>query len=372
MKNKVFLVSNIFPIYREALWKELAKSDLFKIDFFFTLSNPMGIKSCDDFKYFSNYSNMYFCKGLWLFNKILFWQKGILKASVVGKFDVIILLGDMYNLSTWFAAIISRIRKKKVVFWSHGFYGNEFFFKKIIRHFFFQIPNDHILYSELAAETMFMRGFKKQNLHVIYNSLDFKKQNIIYKKLKKEVSPITFFENNNLPLIIYSGRLMKEKKVELLVNAVNELNSESVKYNLLIVGDGPNRQYLESISLERSPKYTYYYGSCYNEEEIARLIFCSNLMVSPGNIGLAAVHSLTYGTPVLTHDNFSNQMPEAEIIKENINGNFFIENSKESLKFKIRESVNNNLKINKCRKLVKKQYNADFQIKVFNSILNKL
>jgi glycosyltransferase involved in cell wall biosynthesis len=370
MKYKVFLVSNIFPLYREALWKDLAQSNLFQIDFFFNPSNPMGIKPCKDFKYFSNYSKMHFCKGLWLFNKILVWQKGVLKASLVGKFDAIILLGDMYNLSTWLAAIISRLRKKQVIFWSHGFYGNEVFLKKIIRHFFFQIPNDHILYSDLAKEIMVMRGFKKQNLHVVYNSLDFKNQNIIYKKLKKQENPITFFENNNLPLIIYSGRLIKEKKVELLINAVNELNNKNNNYNLLIVGDGPNKQNLERMLIERSSKNVFFYGSCYNEEEIAKLIFYSNIMVSPGNIGLAAIHSLTYGTPVLTHDNFSNQMPEVEIIKENVNGNFFAENSIESLKFKIRESINNNFKKSKCRELVKEKYNTNFQIKIFNSILH--
>ena len=74
----------------------------------------------------------------------------------------------------------------------------------------------------------------------------------------------------------------------------------------------------------------------------------------------------------MTHDNFSNQMPEVEIIKENVNGNFFAENPIESLKFKIRESINNNFKKSKCRELVKEKYNTNFQIKIFNSILDKL
>ena len=44
--------------------------------------------------------------------------------------------------------------------------------------------------------------------------------------------------------------------------------------------------------------------------------------VSPGNVGLTAIHSLSYGTPVLTHNNFNNQMPEVESIQPGFNGYF--------------------------------------------------
>jgi len=359
-------------LYRRAIWKKLAKSSFFEIEFFFNLYNPMGVKPFQEFQDFSNYSKLHFCKGVWFFNKILFWQTRIVNAALMSKYDTIILGGDMYNLSIWLSAVISRLRKKKVVFWSHGFYGNELFLKKLIRHVFYCISNDHLLYSELAKERMIKKGFKKENLHVVYNSLEFKNQNRFYKKLKKEKNTISFFENNSLPLLIYTGRLIKEKKVDLLINAVIELNNEDKKYNLLIVGDGPKRQYLESLLKKSSSHNIFFYGSCYNEEEISRLIFFSNLMVSPGNIGLAAIHSLTYGTPVLTHNNLLNQMPEVESIKENINGNLFIENSLESLKLEIKKSISFNFNKKKCRKIVKKKYNANFQIKVLNSVINQL
>jgi glycosyltransferase involved in cell wall biosynthesis len=371
MKSKVILVSNIFPLYREALWRLLSQSKHFEIDFYFNLNNPMGIRSFKDFNNFPNLKKLHFCKGIWVFNKILIWQTNVIRESVLGSFDVIILLGDMYNLSTWIAAIIGRFRNKKVVFWSHGFYGNESFLKKIVRYFFFKIPNDHLLYSDLAKSKMIKKGFQNQNLHVIYNSLNFQNQNRIFKELKKENKNISFFKNNNLPIVIYSGRLIREKKVDQLIKAIVELNSENKNYNLLIVGDGPERFNLENLSKNSNfLNNVYFYGSCYEEKDIARLIYFSDLMVSPGNIGLLAIHSLTYGTPVLTHGNFSNQMPEVEIIKENINGSLFNENSLESLKYKISEMIGCNFKKHNCREMVKKKYNTEFQIKVFNNILN--
>ncbi|GIS05973.1 MAG: hypothetical protein CM15mP109_07290 [Candidatus Dadabacteria bacterium] len=50
-------------------------------------------------------------------------------------------------------------------------------------------------------------------------------------------------------------------------------------------------------------------------------------MVSPGNTGLNAVHFLSYGPPVGTHNYFYNQMPEAAIIEaQKKTGFFFNEN----------------------------------------------
>ena len=35
-----------------------------------------------------------------------------------------------------------------------------------------------------------------------------------------------------------------------------------------------------------------------------------------GNVGLACIHSLSYGTPVCTHNDMNYQMPEAEILND--------------------------------------------------------
>ena len=66
-----------------------------------------------------------------------------------------------------------------------------------------------------------------------------------------------------------------------------------------------------------------FYGATYDEKELSKLIYMSDLTVSPGNIGLTAIHSLSYGTPVCSHSNFNNQMPESEAIINFENGFFF-------------------------------------------------
>lgn len=54
-------------------------------------------------------------------------------------------------------------------------------------------------------------------------------------------------------------------------------------------------------------------------------------MISPGKVGLTAMHGLAYGVPIITHGNFDNQMPESEAIQPGVTGDFFEEDSVESL-----------------------------------------
>ena len=51
---------------------------------------------------------------------------------------------------------------------------------------------------------------------------------------------------------------------------------------------------------------------------------------------LTSIHALTYGTPVATHSDFQNQMPEAAAIIDNINGFFFKRDDEYDLAKKIK------------------------------------
>ena len=96
--------------------------------------------------------------------------------------------------------------------------------------------------------------------------------------------------------------------------------------------------------------------------------------MSPGNVGLTCIHSLSYGTPVCTHNNFFNQMPESEIITDGKNGIFFEENSLEDLKEKIIfwfDNLHGKYSKEFIRKKIDESYNPANQIKIFNNIIEE-
>ena len=81
----------------------------------------------------------------------------------------------------------------------------------------------------------------------------------------------------------------------------------------------------------KSDENVWFYGPSYKEEELSQLLYDADLCVAPGNIGLTAMHAMTYGCPCISHNDFKWQMPEFEAIQENITGAFFERDNIEDL-----------------------------------------
>ena len=115
---------------------------------------------------------------------------------------------------------------------------------------------------------------------------------------------------------------------------------------------------------------------CYDEKVNAELVYHADLCVSPGNVGLTAIHSMMFGTPVITHNNFAYQMPEFEAIRSSGTGDFFEQGSIDSLALSIGNWFVNKsgkrLEVrNACFKEIDEQWNPYFQMKAFKSVLRK-
>ena len=374
---KVIYFTNIFPHYRKALWEEILNSEQFNITIYCSKNNPLAIKeskSIDAFNFKKGKIN--YIKGFWLFKKILIWQKSVLTICTSNTFDSIIFLGEVNVLSNWLGALICRFRRKKVFFWSHGFYGNESLLKYFFRKLFYKIADEHIVYENRGRNLMINSGFKPQKVHVIYNSLDYKNQKLLFEKLnKRKENSIVFFRNNTLPVFIYIGRLIESKRVDQLIHALKNVNKSNQLCNLLIVGSGPDEEKLKGLAKnEIISKTIHFYGACYDENIISNFIFNSICTVSPGNIGLTVINSFSYGTPAITHNNFENQMPEAEVIKEGITGFFFKENDILSLERALIDMINSKINFKaECRRVIDRFYNPTYQVKILESIMvNKL
>lgn len=356
MKN-IFYITNIFPYYRKPIWELLLNEKAYNFHFYYSNQNLNGIKAADDIKN----EKLNLIKNYFFLGRII-WQKGIILEIIKKRPDKIILLGEMNVISNWLIAILSKYLKIEVIFWGHGLYGNEKLFKKFLRIIFLKLADKHLLYGDRAREIMIKNGFNSSNLIVVYNSLDFEKQNIHYKNLKNSIIED---ENEDLKLI-FIGRLTKNKRLDILINAIKKAERPII---LNLIGEGEEKKNLIELVKKYNLKNINFLGEIFDERAISESIFFSDLCVSPGNVGLTAIHSLTYGTPVLTHDNFNFQMPEAEAIKENISGIFFKINNTNDLANKIKKFKKSNFNKTKVREIVLKKYNPFYQKTIFDKII---
>lgn len=372
--NKIFHFTNIAPHYRASLWAKLLNDHNGEFHFFFDSNLNFGIQSIDFTAeaFLEHQRRLHSLKNYRLSNKIIFWQNCVIGQSLKSKFSQAIFLGDMYCLSTWVAVTICRLRGIEVTFWGHGLYGKEGTLKSFIRKTFYRLANKHLLYERRAKSLMAKQGFNPEKLYVVFNSLDYDKHKILrenYRSLsKRDVYPL--LSNPNLPTLVFIGRLTSTKKLDMLLNVANSMNKDKNSVNLVFIGDGPERAKLEKLGQHGiNEKWLHFVGACYSEDEIGKYLSVSDLCVSPGNVGLTAIHSLSFGTPVCTHGNLANQMPEAEAIIDGYNGFYFKENDLSDLESGIKKWFLNNTEKDqvrdRCFEIIDKYYNPDYQLTVF-------
>ena len=368
---------NLAPHYRAPLWRVLLNNPGWNMHFFY--GDHANVVETIDFEREGlslNSKQIHKVKNYWWKGTVLIWQKGVIRECMKSQFEFAVFPGEMSRLSTWVAAIICRLRGVKVVFWEHGLYGNEKGFRLILKKAFFSLAHKHLLYERRAKKLMIEHGFAPDNLYVFFNSLDYDVHKVLRHKLqaldKKDVFP--FFTNPYLPVVIFIGRLTGVKKLDLLLQAVNQINDKQTDVNLLIVGDGAHKNSLEEQGRAGIQNgWLYFAGACYDEEKNGRYLSMSDLCVSPGNVGLTAIHSLSFGTPVCTHDNMYHQMPESGAIQAGHNGFFFKENDAKDLKVKIEDWLNlmDRRQVRKnSYEIIDKYYNPHYQLTVFNRLVS--
>tara|TARA_R110002094_G_scaffold17640_7_gene29212 strand:- start:141 stop:1181 length:1041 start_codon:yes stop_codon:yes gene_type:complete len=302
------------------------------------------------------------------------WIKGMV-SILFKKYDIYILTADPFILSNWIFLILNIPLRKDIYVWGHGWYGREGKGKSILKKIFFKLSDGIFLYGNYAKELMEAEGFHANKLHVVYNSLDYDAQ----LKIRNTLQPTSIYKDifkNDYPVIIFTGRLTKVKQLDLLINAHYLLHKKDIKVNVFILGDGPEKRTLQALVKKYGLEAHYcFYGACYDENKIGEFYYNSNVCVSPGNVGLTGIHAMTYGCPVIAHNNFPNQMPEFEAIKDGINGMFFEEGNPEDLSKCILKFVD--LSMNRehirteCFNVIDTYYNPDYQIKLLNKVILK-
>lgn len=266
------------------------------------------------------------------------------------------------------------LHKKKVYLWTHGIYGKENYFELLWKKILLGLADELFIYGDYSCNLMKQLGFDSNKLHVIHNSLAYDVQLELRNKMKVSDLYQEHFKND-APVVIFIGRLMPNKKLDLLVEAIYQLKQKGTICNLVFIGDGSEKDKLKSkASVLNIENNIWFYGACYDEKVNAELIYNADLCVSPGNIGLTAMHVLMFGCPVITHDDFAYQMPEFESVRPNCTGNFFKKDDLASLVDAIdtwllshktsREQIRR-----ECYKEIDTYWNPYYQMNILKSVI---
>ena len=368
MKKKLCIITNIGSHYRYPIFSLISKE--IGCDFFIGDKLNQAIKTFD-------YNQLNGYKAT-LHNKFwgpFYWQKKSV-CLVFKHYKYYILDGEPYCLTSWGILILCRLLGKTTIAWSHGWYGREGFIKRIIKKVFFSLFHELMIYSEYAINLMVDQGFNPKHLHCIANSLDSDKQ----KELRNSLTLNNLYKEhfqNEYPTIIYCGRIQKWKRLDMIIDSMEILAKEGNLVNAIFIGSDIEQVNLEDYARNKGlSKNIWMYGPCYDDRAIGEFFYNASVCVSPGNVGLTAIHALTFGCPVITHDQFAYQGPEFEVISPGVTGNFFKkDNVTELSKFIKKWTALNEKERKKVRiaafNIIDQKWNIHYQIKVIKDIVDE-
>lgn len=308
-----------------------------------------------------------------IYLKYFLWRPKLIKQLFKG-YDAFLITGDLCY--SYIPFIIGcKILGKKVYGWGHGPKHK----KGVLTLIFWWVLTNltgFFCYGERGRQRLIDLGYKPQKTFTIYNSLNCNTEEAKSGRLKSDIISTHF--NNALPTVLFVGRLTPQKKIDNLIKIASAHREKGINYNLLIIGDGPESAELKKLSeATRMQHQIWFYGECYDESKLNELIYNCDVCCSPGNVGLTALHAMTYGVPVISNDDFETQMPEYETIVPQKTGLFFEKNNWDDLADKISFWITNysddgnrsEIRQN-CFEMIDNKWNVQNQINILKKVLN--
>ena len=265
-------------------------------------------------------------KELYISIKILFLKKYLLikKLKKINS-DIIISTRTIHN--KWVGKYANKNSIK--IAQEHNHHNNN---KKYIKKLLKSLKNINYLMPVSKELTNFYKEkLKNKNTKVIYipHALDI---------FPKKISDL---KNEN---IISVGRLSKEKGFSDLIKVFEKLYLKDNKYKLKIIGDGSEKEYLNSLILEKNLSKSIELCGFKNKEELSNLLLNSSLYLMTSyteSFGLVLLEAESYGLPIVA---FDSAQGAKEIIKNGENG-FLIKNRNIDEMACISHDLLNNIKL---------------------------
>lgn len=154
-------------------------------------------------------------------------------------------------------------------------------------------------YTEMTAEYVRSQGFDTERITVVNNATDDKAMRVGLEECYA-MSRMAARESlglGNGPVALYCGALALNKRLEFLLAAAEKIRAAIPSFELIVVGDGPDRVRIEAASKEWP--WLHYVGAAFGSER-AKYWYVADVSLMPGPVGLVIVDSFIAECPLIT------------------------------------------------------------------------
>ncbi len=262
------------------------------------------------------HNKLYTKTGVRSIKQVLCFTAGILASLWRNKFDIIDCNAFPYlpffpvRLFSLFKATPLVVTWQEV--WGGYWYKYLGYTKGITARFIekavIKLSDNIIAHSVKVKSDLILCGAKDKNIEVIPNGIELEAINQVPEKQKDTD-------------LIFVGRLIKEKNVDILIKAVYLLKKELGRIKCVIVGQGPQSDALMDLAEKLGLKEDIVFTGFLEHEEIISNMKAARVFVLPSRregFGIVVVEAMACGLPVIVVNSPMNA--SVELIKSGSNG----------------------------------------------------
>ena len=239
-------------------------------------------------------------------------------------------------------------------------YGFSISLQKKVRSFSIKKSDIVVTPSQHLKNFILNLGFKNK-IEIINNGVFIPEENT------------NIFTNDQINITIVS-RLVSHKNIKKIIRAISDLNSPLI--NLNIIGDGPELNQLQKISLESNNKDNIIFHGKLNRDDINHIFLNSDIYIQASNYeGLphSLLEAMSYGIPVLC-----TPVGECKEILGNEDRGYILDLpvSKNNIKSKISEIIGEkniaNNKGERGKDFITEKYNLTNSFNLYKNLFTRL
>ena len=239
-------------------------------------------------------------------------------------------------------------------------YGFSISLQKKVRSFSIKKSDIVVTPSKHLKNFILNLGFKNK-IEIINNGVFIPEENT------------NIFTNDQINITIVS-RLVSHKNIKKIIRAISDLNDPLIYLN--IIGDGPELNQLQKISLESNNKDNIIFHGKLNRDDINHIFLKSDIYIQASNYeGLphSLLEAMSYGIPVLC-----TPVGECKEILGNEDRGYILDLpvSKSNIKSKIREIIGEkniaNKKGERGKDFINEKYNLTNSFNLYKNLFTRL
>jgi glycosyltransferase involved in cell wall biosynthesis len=256
--------------------------------------------------------------GVWLLGERVFVQHAW---PAVRDADLVVAEQSNKHLLNYLLLGLAAVGRMRVAYWGHGYNhqarrpgASEWLKRKLLTR-----ADWWFAYTSQVGRYLTAHGVDPRIITVVQNTIDTRELADAVRALGDDERGAVR-RRLGIPdgarVGLFCGSLYVDKKLELLLAAAQRIRDRRPDFELIVLGDGPEREMIRAAGAELP--FVHYVGPVFGADRGAYFAI-SDVFLIPGLVGLAIVDAFTVGLPVFTTD-IPIHSPEIEYLEPGVNG----------------------------------------------------